>query len=58
MPEEQATWLEPLVADLRAAGDSPTRLAAIFERMKSEVGAEEAGRRWWSAFGASDVGQT
>ena len=55
---EQAVWLEPLIAELDAAADSPARLAEIFERLKAELGAAEAGRRWWGAFGASDASHT
>jgi hypothetical protein len=54
----EADWFEPLLADLRAAGDSPTRLAEIFERLKTDLGAEEAGHRWWAAFGATDASNT
>ncbi len=51
-------WLDPLITELRRAHDSPFELAAIFDRLKSEVGPEEAGRRWWMAFGASDASST
>ena len=46
------------MVELRAAGDDPARLAEIFARLVTDVGAEEAGARWWAAFGASDASNT
>ena len=51
-------WFDSLLADIREAADSPDRLAAIFEQLRTELGGEEAGRRWWAAFGASDASNT
>jgi hypothetical protein len=56
--EPEAPWLDSLISELRAAADSPPRLTEIFERLKVELGAEEAGHRWWTAFGASDASST
>lgn len=50
-------WLEPLIETINAA-DNPETLAAAFERLRAEHGPEEAGRRWWAAFGASDASAT
>ncbi len=58
MSEDEAPWLDSLISELRTATDSPTRLTEIFERLKAELGAEEAGHRWWMAFGASDASNT
>jgi hypothetical protein len=56
--EPEAPWLDALISELRAAADSPARLTEIFERLKADLGAEEAGHRWWMAFGASDASST
>ena len=58
MSDTRAPWLEPLIVELRAAGDDAERLAEIFARLVAEVGPEEAGARWWAAFGASDASNT
>jgi hypothetical protein len=50
-------WLDPLIAEINAAAGSDP-LAAIFDRLRTEHGSEEAGRRWWAAFGASDASAT
>jgi hypothetical protein len=51
-------WLDPLVGEIREAADDAEALAAIFERLRSEHGRNEAGRRWWAVFGASDASAT
>ncbi len=50
-------WLDPLIETINAAKGSEA-LAAIFERLRVDYGPEEAGRRWWAAFGASDASAT
>jgi hypothetical protein len=51
-------WLAPLTAEIAAAGNRPDDLALVFERLRSGLGADEAGRRWWAAFGATDASAT
>ena len=51
-------WFEPLVAEIRAAGDDPDARADVFDRLRRTHGPEEAGRRWWAAFGATDASAT
>lgn len=51
-------WLVALIDEIeRARGDSDA-LGAIFDRLRAEHGATEAGRRWWAAFGATDASAT
>lgn len=49
-------WLDPLIDEI-AAADTAER-AEIFVRLRDEHGPEEAGRRWWAAFGATDASAT
>ena len=51
-------WLDPLIAEIREAADDPDALGTIFERLRKTHGPDEAGRRWWAAFGASDASAT
>lgn len=51
-------WLAPLAEELRGIADFPEKLAARFERLRAELGAAEAGHRWWAVFGASDAAPT
>ena len=51
-------WLEALVAEIEQADGDADRLGAAFERLRRELGAAEAGRRWWAAFGATDASAT
>lgn len=58
MPDEQPQWLDPLVDELEAAAGDPDHLAEIYSRLVADLGTEEAGRRWWAAFGSSDASHT
>ena len=51
-------WLADLVDEIEQAAGDADRLGAVFERLRREVGAAEAGRRWWAAFGATDASAT
>ena len=51
-------WLDPLIGRIADAADDADALAAIFEALTADHGAEEASRRWWAAFGASDASAT
>lgn len=51
-------WYEPLVAEIHAAGGDPDALTDVFDRLRRAHGSEEAGRRWWAAFGATDASAT
>lgn len=51
-------WLEGLVAEIEQAGGDAVVLGAVFERLRGEFGATEAGRRWWAAFGSTDASAT
>ena len=51
-------WLADLVDEIAQAAGDADRLGAVFERLRREVGAAEAGRRWWAAFGATDASAT
>lgn len=55
---DQDAWLDPLVAEIRAAGDASDELAAIFARLETELGKDEASRRWWAAFARTDATHT
>ena len=51
-------WLEPLTTEIAAAAGRPDELADVFERLLIDQGADEAGRRWWAAWGATDASPT
>lgn len=51
-------WLGPLIGEIRDAAGDADLLSAIFERLRDEHGPDEAGRRWWAAFGATDASAT
>lgn len=51
-------WLEPLTTEIAAAAGRPVELAGVFEQLRIDQGADEAGRRWWAAWGATDASAT
>ena len=55
---ERPAWLAPLVEQIRDAGDDSAAIGAVFARLEADVGAQEAGRRWWAAFAATDASET
>ena len=46
------------MAEIHAAGGDPDALTEVFDRLRRAHGSEEAGRRWWAAFGATDASAT
>jgi hypothetical protein len=58
VPARRSEWLEPLNAAISAAGGRADELALVFDRLQTDLGADEAGRRWWAAWGATDASAT
>jgi len=51
-------WLGPLLDEIATAAGRTDELADVFERLRIDQGADEAGRRWWAAWGATDASPT